>query len=368
VLSVAGRAGLEVLPARNLELLHRGDDHFRTLRTAIANARREISIEMYQIRPDPVGWAVCTALAEAALRGVTVRLLLDSFGSGHIAGWFRGLRSHGIEIRWFNHWRPWRSPFRRTHRKLVVIDGRIASIGGINMAAEFSERHSGRSSWRDAALWMEGPVVWLLRRQFEAAWQRHGGSPGPPLEVPSGGGTPCAVCGGRDAVGNHGPTYVAMAELAERELLLATPYFLPDRRFRQALVNAVGRGVRVVVVVPRRSDLPWFKHGSRLRYQQLLDEGVEIWERCDRMIHAKVAVVDGRMAAIGSANLNRLSFYGNSETLLLTGSPAVVEGINSLIAAESASVADRIDGCSWPTHPDRSRLSELISSTLGLVF
>jgi cardiolipin synthase len=297
-----------------------------------------------------------------------VRLLLDSFGSGRVAGWLQGLRSHGIEIRWYNHWRPWRSPFRRTHRKLIIIDGGIASIGGINMAAEFSERHAGGESWRDTALWMEGPVVWLLRRQFEAAWQRHGGSAGPPLEVPSGGGAPCAVCGGRDAAGNHGPTYVAMADLAQHELLLATPYFLPDHRLRKALVGAVHRGVRVVVVVPRHSDLPWFKHGSRLRYQRLLDQGVEIWERCDRMLHAKVGVVDGRLAAVGSANLNRLSFYGNSETLLLTGSPTVVDGVNSFIASECAAVADRIDSTQWPTHPDRSRFAELVSSTLGLVF
>jgi len=122
------------------------------------------------------------------------------------------------------------------------------------------------------------------------------------------------------------------------------------------------------VVVPRHSDLAWFKHGSRLRYQPLLEAGIEIWERCDRMMHAKVGVVDRRLAAIGSANLNRLSFYGNSETLLLTSSPRVVTDIRRLIDAECAAVADRLDPDSWRAHPERNRLKEVLSSTVGLVF
>lgn len=368
LLEVARRAELELTAARDLCVLHRGDDHFAALQEAIAGARREVAVEMYQIRPDPVGWAICSALANAAARGVTVRLLLDPFGSRGVAGWLRALRSHGIDIRWFNGWRPWRHPLRRTHRKLIVVDGRLASVGGINLAAEFSERHAADAAWRDVALWLTGAAAWTLRHQFELAWRAQGGSPGPPLEVPSDSGAPCAVaCGGAGRC-NHGAAYVALARTARRELLLTTPYFLPDLRLREALVGAARRGVRVVVVVPRHSDLPWFKHCSRRHYQPLLDAGVAIWERCDRMVHAKVGVADGIVAAIGSSNLNRRSFYGNSETLLLTEHQPVVDSVRSLIIEESARESERLAAHAWRSHPDRRRLAELASAPMRLLF
>ena len=121
-------------------------------------------------------------------------------------------------------------------------------------------------------------------------------------------------------------------------------------------------GVTATVVVPRRSDIWWFKHGSRHLYRRLLQAGVWIWERCDRMVHAKVAAVDGRVAAIGSTNLNRLSFHGNSETLLLTTEPRVVEQLRTLIAVESREVAERLCDRSWPAHPDRRPWAELAAT------
>lgn len=368
LLEVARRADLELTAARDLCVLHRGDEHFAAARDAIAGARREVAVEMYQIRPDPIGWALCSALAGAAQRGVAVRLLLDPFGSRRVAGWLEGLRSHGVDIRWYNDWRPWRHPLRRTHRKLIVIDGRLASIGGVNFAAEFSERHAGEAAWRDVALWLGGAAAWVLRHQFDLAWQAQGGRPGPPLEVPGASGVPCAVSGSDSSGSNHGAAYLALARAARRELLLATPYFLPGRPLREALVDAARRGVCVVVAVPRISDLHWFTQGSRRRYQRLLDAGVEIWERCDRMVHAKVGAADGVVAAIGSANLNRLSLDRNSETLLLTEHPPVVEAVRSLIIHESARASERLRPETWPRHPDRRRLAELASAPMELLF
>jgi cardiolipin synthase len=354
--------------AHGLELLHSGDEHFDRLVGSIDSARREINIEMYQIRPDPVGWRLCTALGNAALRGVRVRLMLDRFGSAAISGLLNAIRSHGVELRWYRDWRPWRNPFRRTHRKLIVIDGHLASVGGINFAAEFSERHTGAESWRDFAIWMEGPTAWLLRRQFQSVWGSEGGEPGCPLEVPGGSGSLCAVCGGRNAGLDHAEAYLALVESARSELLLATPYLFPDHRLRGALSDAVNRGVRVVVVVPRFSDLRWFKHGSRRRYDRLLRAGVEIWERCDRMVHAKAGVADGLVAAVGSTNLNRLSFYGNLETLVLTHEASVVTGVRQMIVEESARQAEAISLSGWPRHRDRSRLAELAAYPMSLLF
>jgi len=208
-------------------------------------------------------------------------------------------------------------------------------------------------------VWIDGRGAWSLRRQFDTSWRFHGGDPGPPLEVPRGSGALCALSGPRESGGRQAATYLALARAAREELLLATPYFLPDRAMTCALVEAARRGVEVLVVVPRHSDIWWFKHGARGRFQNLLDAGVTIWERCDRMVHAKVAVVDSMVAALGSVNLNRLSLHRNSETLMLTTDPGVVQGVRNMIATESAATADVLSSQSWIRHPDRKFLAEL---------
>jgi cardiolipin synthase len=367
LLEIANRAGLHLSYGRGLDLIHRGDQHFVRLIDELSAASREICIEMYQVLPDPIGWRLCSALASAAARGVSVRLLLDRFGSSAVGAWFETLERYGVQVRWYRPWRAWSNPFLRTHRKLIVIDGHRASIGGINMAADFSEAFSKERAWRDLALWIEGPTAWILRRQFEAAWEANGGPPGPPLPVPDGSGTLCALSNTQVAGSNQADAYLALIASAHEEILLATPYFLPDARLQRALADAVQRGVTATVVVPRRSDIWWFKHGSRHLYRRLLQAGVWIWERCDRMVHAKVAAVDGRVAAIGSTNLNRLSFYGNSETLLLTAEPRIVAEIRSMIRDESLAAAERVTARSWRSHPDRRPWAELAASAVAVL-
>jgi cardiolipin synthase len=132
-----------------------------------------------------------------------------------------------------------------------------------------------------------------------------------------------------------------------------------------ALVGAARRGVKVLVVVPRHNDIWWFKHGARHRFDRLLDAGIEIWERCDRMVHAKVAVVDSMVAALGSTNLNRLSFHGNSETLMLTAEPKIVSQVRDLVVTESAITADRLSSRSWVDHSDRRLFAELAAQPLA---
>jgi cardiolipin synthase len=367
LLEIANAAELDLVHARTVDLLHRGDQHFDRIIHAIESAEREICMEMYQVRPDPVGWRICAALTGAARRGVHVRLLLDRFGSSRISDWLQTLSRYGVHVRWYRPWRPWHNPFHRTHRKLIVVDGLLASVGGINLAAEFSEDLSGEASWRDLAMWCEGPVAWSLRRQFDASWRANGGAWGPPLEVPRGSGTLCALSGPKVTGAGQGAAYLALVRAARREILLATPYFLPDRELTAALVRAASRGVGVTLVIPRHNDIWWFKHGARRRFDQLLAAGIKIWERCDRMVHAKVAVADSLVAAVGSTNLNRLSFHGNSETLLLTVDPNAVTEIRDLIVTEAANSADVLRRQSWPNHPDRHFLAELASSALAFI-
>jgi cardiolipin synthase len=369
LMEIADRGGLKLAQARSIELVHRADDHFDRIAATCRRAEREICFEIYQVRRDPVGRKILAALVAAASRGITVRLLIDPMGSSAIRPWVPLLRDHGVDVRWYSPWRPWNHPLRRTHRKLLIVDGRIASIGGINVAGEFSEALNGDRAWRDVGLWLSGPVACVLRQQFEAAWTGDGGgSPGQPLEVARGAGGLVAVAGGRDGRQGHAAAYHALAEAARRELVLATPYFIPDRPFRRTLERTARRGVQVVVVIPQLCDIGWFKHAGRRFYAGLLDAGVEIRERRDRMVHAKVGVVDGSVAAVGSVNLNRRSFHGNAETLLLTSQRDAVDEIRDLIVNEAGREFEPLTPDRWSHYPDRRRWREVASAPVGLVF
>ena len=369
LMEIASRGGMMLAQARRTTLVHDGDGHFDRIVDACRGARTEICMEMYQVRRDPIGHRIMTALASAAGRGVTVRLLVDPMGSGRIADWLPPLRRRGVDIRWYSPWRPWNHPLRRSHRKLFIFDGRTATIGGINLAGEFSQRCHGARAWRDVGLWTEGPVVSVFRAQFEAAWTGEGkGASGRMIEAVRGADCLVAVAGGRDGRCGHGAAYLAMADAADEELALATPYFIPNRPFRSALKRAALRGVRVTVLVPRLCDISWFKHAGRRFYRDLLDSGVRILEHSDRMVHAKVGVVDGCVAAVGSVNLNRRSFHGNAETLLLTAHRRTVSEVSDLIADEAGGSAEVLSSLRWPSHPDRRRLAELFAAPVGLVF
>ncbi|HVN75923.1 MAG TPA: phospholipase D-like domain-containing protein [Thermoanaerobaculaceae bacterium] len=365
---IAGRLGLPVAGAVFFDVLHRGDDHYAKLLDAIAGAGREVAIEMYQIRPDDVGVTVAAALVRAAARGVRVRLLADAWGSSRFAGWLDVLRAAGAEARWYRPWRPWNNPLRRTHRKLIVIDGAVASIGGMNLGCEFSESLSRGRSWCDVSVWLGGPVVDLLAAQFEATWTGCRSVPAAAARMGGGERSRCAVAGGACGSSGHADAYRALADSASRELLIATPYFIPDAGFRTRLVAAVGRGVRVTVVVPRSPDIPPFKHAARRLFQGLLDAGVRIAERRDRMVHAKVVVVDRLVAAVGSTNVNRLSFYCNSEATILTDDRRVVDHMTAFIVDESCPRAEFLTRSSWTTHPARRKFAEFLAAPVSALF
>lgn len=366
--TIADRARMPLCTTADMTLLHRGDSNFDRLIASFEAARRSISVEIYQIRPDTIGRRLAEALARAAERGVEVRLIVDSFGTSGARDLVAPLPHRGVNLRWFNPFSLYSSLRQRTHRKLAIIDGQEATIGGMNWADEFSEHKTGNNCWRDVALWVKGEVVDALLAQFNAAWS---GDAEAPEFVPTRGSRfarACAVGGGVDGRSGHRRAYRAMADAAQHELLLATPYFLPDADLRLLLSSTASRGVRVVVIVPRRCDIGPFKHAGRVSYFNLLASGVEVWERFDRMVHAKVAIIDRAVAAVGSVNLTRQSLDYNSETMILTSDSKIVDEIGSFLLEESLSQAEALSGPSWPRHPDRFRLAELVAAPVGLVF
>ena len=360
---VANCADMAMTSMERLDLVESGDAHYRRLADEVRRARREIALEMYQIRADEVGGALAVELARAAQRGVRVRLLADSFGSARAARLLGALKPGGVEVCWYN-------PYllgRRTHRKLIVIDGRLVALGGMNTGCEFSERRSGADAWRDLMAWFEGEAVGVLEAQLHTAWERCGGSPGADQVAVyrNAEAIPCAVAGGEAGHQGHGAAYAAVVDSASEELLLANPYFVPPRFLEERLIAARRRGVRVVIAIPRRSDVPLFKHAGRRRYTRLLDAGVEIWERCDKMVHAKVVAVDRILAGIGSVNLNRRSLLSNSETFLLTPEPGVVARVRRLVLGEAAGSSEALDARAWRRHTDRLHWAEVLAAPLA---
>lgn len=366
---IAERIGVAPVAVDGLRLLHDGDAHFARLLSEIDAAQRSVAVEMYQLRPDAIGRRVIDALEQAAARGVDVRLLADAYGSAGLGAWLRRLRRRGVDARWYQPLRPWRSPVRRTHRKVAIFDGRVATLGGRNVTGEFSERLSGPDAWRDVSAWMEGDAALQLAAQFEAAWAANGGAfRYPPALRGRGGAAEGIVVGGADGRTGHAEAYAAMVEAAREEILIANPYFMPPKPFRERLLAAARRGVKVSVVVPRRNDVAPFKHAGRRHYDELLRAGVEIWERRDRMVHAKVAVVDRAVAAVGSTNVNRRSFHANAEALLITSEPDAVRELVHFVAVESPGEGERLTPGTWAGHPDRKHLLELMATTVAVLF
>lgn len=317
-----------VVEGNRIGLLVNGDDYFPALLAAIEGARRSVHIETYILADDKIGQRVLAALAGAAERGVEVRLLVDGFGGGAHARRLRDeLAGLNVALRIFRPerwWRLERKLLRRLHRKLAVIDDRIAFIGGINIIDDWTEvpvPASGRAGPRfDFAVRCEGPIVagvaLAMRRLWWTVALMQSGErralPDAQDLVPQ----PLFADGVRAALllrdnlrNRHAieRAYLDAIAGARRDILIANAYFLPGRRFRAALREAVARGVRVRLLLQGRVEYPVQHHAQRAMYGDLLGAGLEIHEYQASFLHAKVAVVDESWATVGSSNIDPYS-------------------------------------------------------------
>jgi cardiolipin synthase len=301
-----------------LTLLRNGEQYFPALVAAVDAARHEVRLETYIYAGDETGSLVTDALARAAARGVRVFLLIDGFGSLEFPDRFRRvLADAGAQLHVYRPVRLLnlrRDRLRRMHRKLACIDGRTAFIGGINIVDDF-DTPAPMAPRFDFAVRIEGPLTAQVRAASVALWARVTRGRGAPDEPPAGASPPVAD-GHRAALVmrnslrhrrdiEHG--YLALLRAARREVIIANAYFLPGRRFRQALVEAARRGVRVVLLLQGRAEYLLLHLASRAMYGQLLEAGIEIHEYQRGILHAKVAVFDGEKACVGSSNIDPFS-------------------------------------------------------------
>jgi len=304
----------EFLTGNRLTLLRSGVEYFPALEAAIREARNAVFLETYIYSGDATGKRVTRTLCDAASRGAAVHVLVDGFGSRDMPEAFtRELREAGARLLVF---RPqiWR--LRRMHRKLAVAD-HVAFIGGINIIDD-ADTPGQKPPRHDFAVKIEGPLVGPVRREAERLWNRVALArlrprwrvrPGGNHEPEAKGGQRAALLV-RDNLRHRRSieaAYLAAMEAAAEEIIIANAYFLPGRRFRRALVRAAARRVRVVLLLQGRVEYLVLHYATRALYGALLEAGVEIHEYTRSFMHAKVAVIDGRWATVGSSNIDPFS-------------------------------------------------------------
>lgn len=312
----------EFLDGNRIRLLETGAAYFPALLDAIEGARLEIYLESYIFADDHTGHAVATALERAARRGVAVRVLVDGFGARKFPDIFGTmLTAAGAEILIY---RPdvarleiRRHRLRRLHRKVVVVDGRLAFVGGINVIDDVNTPHQIPPRF-DYAVAIDGPLVPRIHHAARHLWQlvrwasfrKRLPKPLPTPAAPAASGGMAAALVLRDNVRHRRDiedAYLDAISCAQHEVVVASAYFLPGRRFRHALMHAAQRGVRVVVLLQGKVEYVLLHYATQALYGSLLAAGVHIFEYRLSFLHAKVAVVDREWATVGSSNIDPFS-------------------------------------------------------------
>ena len=324
-------AAADVSSGNRVTLLRNGPATFEAMLALIDGAERSVSLEGYIFRSDEVGQQFSDALIAAAMRGVSVRLLVDWIGRmGTRYSFFNTMRAAGVDVRIFNPpgFRRWLGLVPRDHRKLLVVDDRAGVTGGIGIGREWKTGvlTKRRAPWRDTGVLIEGAAANDMIQAYERMWRRAMGkerrgshrhltrparsthldpSVHPPALVGIIEGEP-----GRFRVSR---ALQIQAVSAERSIWIASAYFTPSSSEIEALTGAARDGVDVRVLVPSRYDHPWIRLATRYFYRRLLLNGVRIWEWRGEMMHAKTSVVDGRWTRIGSTDFNPLGIAINFE-------------------------------------------------------
>jgi cardiolipin synthase A/B len=349
--------GLGASSATDVRLLVDGADTYDALIEDLGRARHHVHVEYYIYMPDRSGTELRDALLACARRGVRVRVLLDAIGSSKIARrFFAELVAAGGEVEWFHpsrFWRFWWKPVLnlRTHRKIVVIDNRIAFTGGINITDDQNERLR-EDAYRDLHLRIEGDVVRALQLVFVEDWVYATGRRDLLSDIArsrpaSGADAEAGMATGTGKMAaqvlTSGPDspwetihrlYVALIHAARQRVWLVTPYFVPGEAAMMALTSAALGGLDVRLLVPRNSDSLPVTLAARSYYDDLIAAGVKIYEYGPRMLHTKALLIDDRAAVIGSANFDHRSFRLNFEVSMLFQNRDVAARLARLIEGE----------------------------------
>ena len=380
---------MRVVPGNRISLLKNGAQFFPALISAIDSAQSEIRLETYIFGDDVAGSNVAEAMKRAVQRDVKVLVLIDGVGS-HNTPWsfFEAMERAGIALLVF---RPEREIFnfkqsrlRRVHRKIVLIDGRVGFVGGINLLDDMTECLSDCPRY-DYAVQVEGPVLAdvyleMVRLWRTVSWWKFGrpkagiALPKFPTHVPIAlvqesvkGDTKISFVVRDNFRHRHDieNAYLTAMNSARREILITSPYFLPGRHFRRALIAAAERGVKVILLLQGRADHLLLQQATRALYAHLLGAGILIFEYHRSMLHGKVAVVDDDWSTVGSSNLEPFSLFLNREANVVVIDEKFASALRASVMEEIDLNATKLDPSGWQNRGWLARSSSWVAYGLA---
>lgn len=332
--AAAGYVGVgngRMVPGNRFKHLRDGVEAFPEMLDAIRAARRKVRLEVYMFIDDAVGELFSRELCDAARRGVQVKVLYDWLGSfASRRAFFKRMREAGVDVRAFrplSFARGVGALVRRDHRKILVVDGEVAFVGGINLAAQWAPTRSRGEGWRDDVMRVEGPAALTLERLFCASWRMEAHKrlyrfrrrqPRRQAKLLHRGDANAVILSSRRSIHK---AYVRAIEHAKKNVMIANAYFLPDKKLLRALRTAADRGVAVQLILAGKSDHPVVKWAARALYDRMLSWGFHLYEWYDGVLHSKTAVVDGTWGTVGSFNLEPMSLRFNYEANLVFTDP-----------------------------------------------
>lgn len=317
-LKIAGMSG-----GNSLRLITDGDTCFSEFVKAIRAAKFSINFETYIFNSDDIGWMLAGLLVKKAKAGVEVNFVYDAVGCATTSpAVFNVMREGGVEVVQYHPFIPWRKYWNisfRDHRKLLVVDGRVGFLGGINIGLEYAGERFGGGNWRDTHLRIEGPAVREMQFFFMENWFRHGGAivDNQRHFLPvRGKGKKLVMVLSSSSRKNVRPikeSYHTAIKYARQSIYITNAYFIPDGKVYRSLIRAAKRGVQVILLLPGKTDIHVVKHASRYLYKKYLKSGIRVFEYLPSVLHAKTAVIDGIWSTVGSSNIDRRSFRKNLE-------------------------------------------------------
>lgn len=366
--------GPALIGGNRVQNLENGDEIFPAMLEAIRGAQRSVNFETYIYWSGEIGRKFAAALEERARAGVKVHVLIDWAGSQRIEDdLLQELRDAGVEVelyhplRWYNLGRV----NNRTHRKLLVVDGRIGFTGGVGIADQWLGNATHADHWRDSHYRVEGPVVAQMQAAFLDNWIKTTGRvlQGEeyfPALVPAGSADAqtftSSPSGGGDSMQLM---YLLSIAAAEKSIDLSAAYFVPDTLTRRVMIDALKRGVKIRIIVPgEHMDVEIVRKASRADWGELLEAGAEIHEFQPTMFHCKMLIVDRLLVSVGSTNFDNRSFRLNDEANLNVYDHDFAAHVSTVFEADLAR-ARRITLEQWQNRPWHERAMERLASVFA---
>ena len=370
---------MRFIAGNQITLLRSGGEYFPALKLAISQAQQEIYLQSYIFQDDRTGRSIGQALMQAACCGVKVNLLLDGFGCQDLnVDYIAQLKAAGVNLLFYRQkispWSFQKNRLRRLHSKVVVIDGQVGFVGGINIIDDNNVPNPNNVPPRiDYAIRLEGALLPRLHASVADLWQRVAWlnllKPASHKKTLSGihaPGIPAAFVQRDNVLHRHDIeiAYLEAIQSASQEIIIANAYFLPGRKFRKALLDAAKRGVKITLLLQGRMEY-FLMFATHAFYSEFLNKGIAIYEYRKSFMHSKVAVIDSEWATVGSSNIDPFSLLLAREANVFIKDRAFASELRADILASIDAGAVAISAQQWQTENTFKRASSWLA--LGLV-